>query len=229
MNLVQALVLVGLLGAPTPPDIGGGTRRPSDAVHGMTEADVDSLTPTTGDRQPVAIASLELQLADPRNREAFRRGFDGAFGERALRTERLARRTGAPVPGDGLLNRFRLAEPGEEGAAWTVRVGVAWTVPPPDSGQRPDSLALRFPGLGALVTLEAREPGEPRPAARPVPTTTALRFPPGHPVDPAYYQHAGRQIGLVVLERLHRAQGLLGDDQRVRLEDASRTPATAPR
>jgi len=208
--MTHVLVLLALLlGIPDTPEPGGGSHPPADRVHSMTEADVDSLTPTTGALLPVLVVALEPQLSERSNRDGFLRGFEGAFGEGAFPTERVARRTGAVRTAAPLRNRFRLGEVDEEPAAWTARVKVEWVVPAPDSAAARDSLA--------------------RAGARPLPHTESLRFSVGHPVDAAYYRHAGRQVAFLVLEALHRAQGLLNDDQRVRLENTRRAAGAAAR
>jgi hypothetical protein len=228
--MTHVLVLLALLlGIPDTPEPGGGSHPPADRVHSMTEADVDSLTPTTGALLPVLVVALEPQLSERSNRDGFLRGFEGAFGEGAFPTERVARRTGAVRTAAPLRNRFRLGEVDEEPAAWTARVKVEWVVPAPDSAAARDSLARAYPGLGARVAFEVQEPGDARPGARPLPHTESLRFSVGHPVDAAYYRHAGRQVAFLVLEALHRAQGLLNDDQRVRLENTRRAAGAAAR
>jgi hypothetical protein len=200
--------------------------RPVERPHVMEEAEVDSLTPTTGAALLVSVAALEgVPVAAPA-REAFLRGFRGAFREAELRTDRVAKRTGLVRAGEPLRNRFRMAEPDDAGTAWTARVRLEWSAGTPDTSggtaTAAGSLARAWPGLAARVTIEAQKPETPRSESRPVPETTSLRLPSGHPVDAPYWQHAGRQVAFLLLERLHRLDGDLDDSQRVRLEDARR-------
>ena len=104
-----------------------------------------------------------------------------------------------------------------------MRVRLEWFTPRDSAA---DSLARAWPGQGARVTVTADWPEGTRLAPPALPRTEWLRFPPGHPVDAAYYQHAGWQVGFLALEAVQRARGDLDDDQRLRLEDARRvTPA----
>jgi len=225
------LVLALLLGFQPGPRPIEGSGKPVEREHTLTEADVDSLASAMQAFDLVFVAGLDGLPGAAREREAFLKGFRDACGEKTLPTERVRKKTGEVVPGEPLRNHMRLAA--DEGSArWLARIKLGWRVPAPDSAQPArggaDSLARAWPGLGARVGLglewngddNGRGPGPP-PAA----LDFQLRLPAGHPVDAAYYQHAGRQVAFLVLEALHRPGGWLDDDERLRLEDTRREPS----
>jgi len=222
--MTRLLLLLGIVLLQISPDITGSPRTPVKPPHVMDEAEVDSLTPTTGARAPVLVDALEGAPAAPREREAFLRGFRGAFQEREIPTERIVKQTGAVRPGAPLRNGLRLAEGVDEKGAWSVRVRLEWFAPQDGAV---DSLTRAWPGRGARVTVTAGWPEGTRIMPPALPRTEWLRFPTGHPVDAAYYQHAGWQVGFLVIEAVQRARGDLNDDQRLRLDDTRRiTPVT---
>jgi len=205
--------------------------KPPERPHIMEESDVDSLQPTTGVASVVSVAALEGVPADPRAQAAFMRGFRDAFREGDLRTERVAKPGRPARPGPTLHVRFRLAEAEDDKDLRTARAKLVWFAPPPDTvpgrGAAADSLARVYPGLGVSVTVEVREPGTPGREKPPLHHTVSLRLPSGHPVDAPYWQLAGRQVAFIVLEAVHRQDGDLDEDQRVKLEDARRVPPPA--
>jgi hypothetical protein len=193
-------------------------RRPSETAE-------DSLPPPTGARVPVLVEGLEGLPAAPRDREAFLRGFRGAFQESELPTERVARKSGAVRADAPVRNRLRPAEGVGEKGAWRVRVRLSWFAPPDSAA---DSLLRSWPGRDARVLVTVAWPEEERSAPPEQARNEWLRFPPGRPLDAVWYQHAGWQIGLLALEAVQRAAGDLDDDQRLRLDDARRVvPAPA--
>ena len=221
--MTRLLLLLGIVLLQTLPDVTGNPPRPIEPPHVMDEAEVDSLTPTTGARVPVLVEALEGAPVTPRERDAFLRGFRGAFQERQIQTERVVRKTGAVRPGAPLRNGLRLSEGVDEKGAWSVRVRLEWFAPQDSAA---DSLVRAWPGWGARVTVTANWPEETRIRPPALPRTEWLCFPAGRPVDAAYYQHAGWQVGFLALEAVQRARGELNDDQRLRLEDTRRiTPA----
>ena len=224
--MTRLLLLLGIVLLQISPDITGNPRNPVERPHNMDEAEVDSLMPTTGARVPVLVEALEGAPVAPRERDAFLGGFRGAFQEREIPTERVAKKTGAVRPGAPLHNGLRLAEVVGEKGAWSVRVRLEWFAPQDSAA---DSLARAWPGRGARVTVTAGWPEGARLAPPALPRTEWLRFPAGHPVDAAYYQHAGWQVGFLVLEAVQRARGDLNDDQRLRLEDTRRITPVATR
>jgi len=207
-------------------------QKPMERPRVMEESNVDSLLPTTGAARVLSVLALEGVPADPRARTVFLKGFHDAFREGDLRTERVAKPGGKAQPGGTLHNRFRLAEAGEDKDTWTARVRLEWFAPRPDTvpgrGAEAESLARIYPGIGVRVELQVRQPpdaddpGPDKPAAA---SAVALRFPAGHPVDAPYWQLAGRQVGFVLLEAVHRAEGDLTEEQRLVLESARRLPA----
>jgi hypothetical protein len=224
--MTPVLLVLALLLMQSSPDLPDPRRRPVERVRTMEEADVDSLAPTTGARVPVRIEVLEGVPVPVREREAFLKGFRGAFQERELPTERVAKTTGAVKPGALLRNGLRLAEGEDEKGAWSARVRLEWFTPTDSGSVRVDSLARAGTGRGARVTVTVGWPEGPRAGPPPLPRTEWLRFPAGYAVDAAYYQQAGRQVGFLTLEAVQRAKGDLGDDRRLRLEDTRRiTPA----
>ncbi len=206
-------------------------QKPMERPRVMEESNVDSLLPTTGAASVVNVPALEGVPADPRAQAAFLKGFHDAFREGDLRIERVAKTGGKARPGETLHNRFRLAEAGEDKDTWTARVRLEWFAPRPDTvpgrGAEAESLARIYPGIGVRVELEVRPPpdagngGPDKPAAT---SAVTLRFPVGHPVDAPYWQLAGRQVGFVLLEAVHRADGDLTEEQRLVLENARRLP-----
>lgn len=224
--MTRLLLLLGLVFLQVSPEVTGNPRIPIERPHVMDEAEVDSLTPTTGERVPLLVDALEGLPVAPPEREAFLEGFRGAFLEREIPTERVAKKTGAVRPGAPLRNDLRLAEGVSEKGAWHVRVRLEWFAPQDSAA---DSLARVWPGRGARVTVTVGWPEETRSAPPDRVRTEWLRFPPGHPVDAAYDQHAGWQVGLLTLEAVQRARGGLGDDQRLRLDDTRRITPVAPR
>jgi hypothetical protein len=221
--MTRLLLLLGFVLLQTSPDVTSNPGSPIKPPHVMDEAEVDSLMPTTGARIPVLVEALEGVPVAPRERDAFLRGFRGAFQEREIPTERIVKKTGAVKPGAPLRNELRLAEGDGEKGAWSVRVQLEWFAPQDSAA---DSLARAWPGRGARVTVTAGWPEGTRLPPPSLPRTEWLRFPPGHPVDAAYYQNAGWQVGFLALEAVQRAKGDLNDDQRLRLEDTRRiTPA----
>jgi len=221
--MTRLFLLLGIVLLQISPEVTGLPNVPPERQRFMDEAEVDSLTPTTGARVPVMVEALEGAPAAPREREAFLKGFRSAFQERELRTERVMKKTGALRPGAPLRNGLRLAEGVDEKGAWSVRVRLEWFTPQDSTA---DSLARAWPGRGARVTVTAGWPEGTRIMPPALPRTEWLRFPAGHPVDAAYYQHAGWQVGFLALEAVQRARGELNDDQRLRLEDTRRiTPA----
>lgn len=227
--MTRLFLLLGIVFLQISPEITGNLRGPVERPHTMEEADVDSLAPTTGTRVPVRVEALEGVPVAARERDAFLKGFRGAFLERELATEQVAKTTGAVKPGAVLRNGLRLAEGEDEKGAWTARVRLEWFTPADSGSVRLDSLARAWPGRGARVTVVVGWPEGPR-AVPPEQTRTEwLRFPAGYVVDAAYYQQAGRQIAFLTLEAVQRATGDLGDDRRLRLEDTRRIPPLAAR
>ena len=224
--MTRLLLLLGIVLLQTTPDVTSNPGNPIRAPHVMDEADVDSLMPTTGARDPVLVEALEGLPAAPRERDAFLKGFRGAFQEREIPTERIAKKTGVVRPGTPLRNGLRLAEGVDEKGAWSVRVRLDWFAPQDSAA---DSLVRAWPGRGAQVTVTAGWPEGTRSPPPALPRTEWLRFPSGHPVDAAYYQHAGWQVGFLALEAVLRANGDLNDDQRLRLDDTRRTTPAAIR
>jgi len=223
--MTRLFLLLGIVLLQISPNLTGNPRNPVERPHLMDEAEVDSLMHTTGARIPVLVEALEGAPVAPRERDAFLLGFRGAFQEREIPTERIAKQTGAVRPGALLRNGLRLAEGVDEKGAWSVRVRLEWFAPP-DSAT--DSLTRAWPGRSARVTVTADWPEGTRIRPPALPRTEWLRFPTGHPVDAAYYQHAGWQVGFLALEAVQRAKGDLNDDQRLRLEDTRRiTPAAS--
>jgi hypothetical protein len=225
------LLLALLLRFPPEPRPIEGSGKPVEREHTLTEADVDSLASAMQAFDLVFVAGLEGLPGAAREREAFLKGFRDAFREKTLPTERVRKKTGGVVAGEPLRNHMQLAV--DEGSArWLVRIKLGWRVPAADSAWAArggaDSLARAWPGLGAQVRVglewngddEGRGPGPPAAAL-----DFQLRLPPGHLVDAAYYQHAGRQVAFLVLEALHRPGGWLDDDERLRLEDTRRESA----
>ena len=214
--MTRLLLLLGIVLLQISPDITVSPRTPVKPPHVMDEAEVDSLTPTTGARVPVLVDALEGAPVAPRERDAFLRGFRGAFQEREIPTESIVKKTGAVRPGALLRNELRLAEGVDEKGAWSVRVRLEWFAPQDSTA---DSLARAWPGRSARVTVTAGWPEGTRFLPPALPRTEWLRFPTGHPVDAAFYQHAGWQVGFLALEAVQRAKGDLNDDQRLRLDD----------
>ena len=227
--MTPALLVLALLLMQASPDLPDPRRSPAERVHSMDEAEVDSLAPTTGARVPVRVEALEGVPTAAREREAFLRGFRGAFQERELPTERVARKTGALKPAPPLHNGLRLAEGDDEQGAWTARVRLEWFTPTDTASVGADSLGRAGTGRGARVTITVGWPEGPRPGPPALPRTERLRFPAGYAVDAAYYQQAGRQVGFLTLEAVQRARGDLGDDRRLRLEDTRRIDPAAER
>lgn len=227
MEVTRLLLLLGLLVLQLPPGVTGEPRGRGERARVAEETDVDSLTSRTGTLVPVLVESLEGLPAAAAEREAFLRGFRGAFQQRELPTERLAPGTGEAKPGPSLRNGLRLAEGMDEEGAWRARVRLAW-VAPPDSA--PDERTLAWPGRSARLTVAAAWPEDARKPPPPLTRSEWLRFPAGHPVDAAYYQHCGWQVGYVALEAVLRAKGDLDDRQRLRLDDTRRlAPPPPPR
>jgi hypothetical protein len=224
--MTRLLLLLGIVLLQTLPGVTGNPRTPIEPPHVMDEAEVDSLMPTTGSRVPVLVEALEGAPALPGERDAFMRGFGGPFLEREIPTERVTKKTGAVRPGAPVLNGLRLAEGVDEKGAWSVRVRVEWSVPADSAG---DSLFRAWPGRSAHVTVTVGWPEGTRVPPPLPPRLEWLRFPAGHPVDAAYFQQAGWQVGFLALEAVLRAKGDLGDDQRLRLEDARRVTPPATR
>ena len=223
--MTRLFLLLGIVLLQISPNLTGNPRNPVERPHLMDGAEVDSLMHTTGARIPVLVEALEGAPVAPRERDAFLRGFRGAFQEREIPTERIAKQTGAVRPGALLRNGLRLAEGVDEKGAWSVRVRLEWFAPQDSAA---DSLVRAWPGRSARVTVTADWPEGPRIRPPALPRTEWLRFPTGHPVDAAYYQHAGWQVGFLALEAVQRAKGDLNDDQRLRLEDTRRfTPAAS--
>jgi hypothetical protein len=228
--LLGGLVLLQALpGAP-----GRGGIVPDGRTHQMDEAEVDSIAPLTGAPVALWIETLDGVPRDAAQREAFVRGFRSRFRERELPSERRGRSDRLWRPDATLLCDLRLAdEPGEKGA-WSVRVRLEWRVP---SEPLADTTDRAWPGLAARVTVSATAPEPPAVrglaatpnAAPPVSAGLWLRFPSGHPVDPAYLQLAGRQVAAVVMEVVQRARGQFGEDRRLRLEDTVRADSIAVR
>ena len=226
------LLLALLLRSPPEPRPIAGSGKPVEREHILKESDVDSLASAMQAFDLVFVAGLEGLPGAAREREAFLKGFRDAFDEKTLPTERVRKKTGGVAAGEPLRNHMRLATD-EESARWLARIKLGWRVPAPDSAQPArggaDSLARAWPGLGVQVGVglewngdhKGRGPGAPPPAA----LDFQLRLPTGHPVDAAYYQHAGRQVAFLVLEALHRPGGWLDDDERLRLEDTRREAA----
>jgi hypothetical protein len=224
VDVTRFFLLLGIVILQISPEVTGNPRNPAERPHLMEEAEVDSLMPTTGARDPVLVEALEGAPAAVPEREAFLRGFRGAFQEREIPTERIAKKTGTVRPGAPLRNGLRLADEMNEKGAWSVRVRLEWFTPQDSTA---DSLARAWPGRSARVTITVGWPQGPRILPPELPRIEWLRFPTGHPVDAAYYQQAGWQVGFLVLEAVQRANGDLNDDQRLRLEDTRRiTPIT---
>jgi len=224
--MTRLFLLLGIVLLQVSPEITSSPRPMVERPHFMEEAEVDSLMPTTGARVPVLVEALEGVPTVPAEREAFLRGFRGAFLEREIPTERVVKRTGEVRPGAPLRNGLRLAEGVEEKGAWNVRVRIEWFAYPDSTA---DSLARAWPGRSARVTVTAGWPEGTRFVPPAQPRTEWLRFPTGHPVDAAYYQHAGWQVGFLALEAVQRAKGDLNDDQRLRLENTRRVAAPVAR
>jgi hypothetical protein len=227
--MTRLLLLLGIVFLQIAPEITGNVRGPVERPRTMEESNVDSLMPTTGTQVPVRVETLEnVPVAVP-ERDAFLKGFRGAFLERELATERVAKQTGAVKPGSRLRNPLRLAEGDDEKGAWRVRVRLDWFTPSDSGSVGVDSLARAWPGRGARVTIVVGWPEGPRVLPPEQTRTEWLRFPAGHPVDRAYYQQAGRQVAFLTLEVVERATGDLGEDQRLRLEDTRRVPPVVAR
>jgi hypothetical protein len=180
--MTRLLLLLGLVVLQGLPEVTGNPRVPVQPPHTLDEAEVDSLTPTTGSRVPVLVEALEGLPGAPRERDAFLLGFRGAFEEREIPTERVAKRTGAVRPGARLRNGLRLAEGVGEKGAWIVRARLEWFVPQDSTA---DSLARSRPGRGARVTVSVARPEEMRSAPPEQARTEWLRFPAEQPVDAA--------------------------------------------
>jgi hypothetical protein len=223
--MIRILLLLGIVLLQVTPEA-GNPRNLLERPHLMEEAEVDSLTPTTGARVPVLVEALEGLPAALPEREAFLRGFRGAFQEREIPTERVARRTGEVRPGAPLRNGLRLAEEVDEKGAWSVRVRLEWFALQDSTA---DSLARAWPGRCARVAVTADWPEGTRNPPPEAPRTEWLCFPTGRSVDAAYYQHAGWQVGFLALEAVQRAKGDLNDDQRLRLDDTRRITPIATR
>jgi hypothetical protein len=222
--MTRLFLLLGIVLLQISPEVTGNPRNPAERPLLMEEAEVDSLMPTTGARVPVVMEALEgVPVAAP-EREAFLRGFRGAFQERVIPTERIVKKTGAVMPGAPLRNDLRLAEEANEKGAWSVRVRLDWFARQDSTA---DSLARAWPGRSARVTVTVGWPEGARALPPELPRTEWLRFPTGHPVDAAYYQHAGWQVGFLVLEAVQHTNGDLNDDQRLRLEDTRRITPVA--
>ena len=224
--MTRLFLLLGIVLLQTSPDLTGNPRNPVERPRHVDESEADSLTPTTGVRTPVLVEALEGAPVAARERDAFLRGFRGAFQEREIPTERIVRKTGAVMPGAPLRNRLRLAEGVDEKGAWSVRVRLEWFAPRDSAA---DSLARACPGRSARVTVTTNWPEETRIMPPALQRTEWLRFPTGHPVDAAYYQHVGWQVGFLALEAVQRVKGDLDDDQRLRLEDVRRITPVATR
>ncbi len=224
--MTRLFLLLGIVLLQISPGITGNPRNAVTPPHFMDEAEVDSLMPTTGAREPVLVEALEGAPAAPAEREAFLRGLRGAFQEREIPTERVAKKTGAVSPGAPLRNSLRLAEGVDEKGAWSVRVRLEWFAPQDSAA---DSLVRARSGPGVRVTVTAGWPEGTRIPPPALPRTEWLRFPAGPAVDAAYYQHAGWQVGFLALEAVQRAKGDLDDDQRLRLEGTRRIPPPATR
>lgn len=227
--MTRLCLLLGLVFLQISPEVTGNVRGPVERPRTLEEADVDSLTPTTGTRIPVRVETLDNAPGAAPERDAFLRGFRGAFLERGLATERVEKKTGAVKPGAPLRNTLRLAEGEDEKGAWRVRVRLEWFTPSDSGSAGVDSLARAWPGRGARVSVVVGWPEGPRGTPPEQTRTEWLRFPAGHPVDPAYYQQAGRQVAFLTLEAVQRVTGDLGDDQRLRLEDTRRIPRLSAR
>ncbi len=226
------LVLALLFAQESVPRSIEGFSKPASRPHTMEESDVDSIAATLERFAPVYVAGIEGVPLRPPERDRFLEGFRAAFVEKDLPTERVEK-TGAIVAAEPLRNRVQLVGD-ESGAQWLVRIRIEWLAPDRDSlgeaRDAGDSLAAAWPGLRAHVRVSLEWNGsEPRRGGTTAPLEEWLRLPSGHPVDAAYFQHAGRQIALLALEALHRPDGLLDDDQRVKLEDTRREPPPALR
>jgi hypothetical protein len=217
--MMRFFMLLGIVLLQISPGFTGNPRNPVERPHFRDEAEVDSMMPTTGALVPVLVEALEGMPLAPLEREAFLRGFGGAFQEREIPTERVVKRTGVIRPGAPLRNRLRLAEGVDEKGAWSVWVRLEWFAPP-DSAT--DSLTRAWPGRSARVNVTVGWPEGTRIRPPALSRTESLRFPTGHPVDAAYYQHIGWQVGFLVLEAVQRAKGDLNDDQRLQLENTYR-------
>jgi hypothetical protein len=226
--VARLFLLLGIVLLQISPSTTGEPRNPIAPQRQVDEADADadSLAPATGARVPVLVESLEGVPVAPAEREAFLKGFRWALQEREIPTERVVKQTGAVRPGSSLRNGLRLAEGVDEQGAWRVRVRIEWSVPRDSTA---DSLARAWPGRCALVTVTAGWPEGTRRPPPALPRTEQLRFPAAHPVDAAYYQHAGWQVGFLALEGVLRAKGDLNDDERLRLDDTRRSAPAAAR
>ena len=217
--MTRLLLLLGIVLLQLSPSVTGNPRSPVERQRLTDETETDSLELPTGGQVPVLVEALDGAPVAPLERDAFLRGFRGAFQEREIQTERLVKKTGAVRPDAPLRNCLRLAEGVDEKGAWSVRVRLEWFAPQDSTA---DSLARAWPGRSARVTVTAGWPEETRIRPPALPRTEWLRFPAGHPVDAAYYQRAGWQVGFLALEAVQRAKGDLNDDQRLRLDDTRR-------
>lgn len=223
--MIRLLALLGIVLLQIEPGVTRVPPRLIEPQHFRDEAEVDSLMPTTGVRVPVLVDALDGLPVGPRERAAFLQGFRGAFQEGEIPTEFVAVKTGAVRPGTPVRNELRLAEGVDEKGAWSVRVRLEWFAPRDSAA---DSLSRAWPGRSARVTVTVGWPEGTHVTPPALPRAEWLGFPAGPPADAAYYQHAGWQVGLLVLEAVQRTQGDLGDEQRLRLDDPRRSlPVTA--
>jgi hypothetical protein len=171
------------------------------------------------------LTSIEGLPTDPLAARAFMAGLRGAFSEDDYPTEVAdvkERMRGAKEP---LTNRFRLAEGDAFGDEWRVQVtvmgwwGVGAGVAPPA-----DTAGARSRGAGLRVNIAVLSPAAAEVGARPIPTREDLSL--EVPLEPRgkFFAHAGRMVGLLAIEALHRQSGDLDETTRLRLDRTERSP-----
>ncbi len=157
--------------------------------------------------------------ADPDEAAAFAAGLRGAFEPDLYLTEGATE--GPPRLTMPLANRFRLVHGEPFGDEWRVQVTLlGWVRATPGSA---DSL----PGL--RVALTVRSPAVAAAGMAGEASREELRFEVPDRPRAAWYGHAGRAVGLLVVEALHRRTGDLEADTRVRNDGTTRRPFRAPR
>lgn len=196
---------------------------------------------TPAEPRPARLLTVEGVPPDSALHAAFMAGFDEALAAATLAIE-ARDASGAWRPAGERASRFALVADPEAAGAWTLQAVVR--APPPFSAQRRDRRTNKLervvdPDLrasrGMTVALLVLSPEAIAGGARAMPDHHAFAFP--QEAAPATvlgrvprgfrfpWHEAGRTVGTLALELLHRRAGDLGEDERCVLAPAVRVDA----
>jgi len=193
-----------------------------------------TLTPVPGAPRFAYVTALEGLPPDSLGGREFRVAFNSAFVETEFSTERESVRPGEMLLSVPISNHFRLLHGSNNADAWQVQVSLTWgrsysatRAKRSKLTQSPRAAAPR--DTSVEIVIFALSPEAVAAGARVVPDYERLVFRSAAGPPELFARNAGRAVALLTLELLHHLSEDLAQDERLRLDGATRVgPRAGP-